>query len=76
MYLPTNLKELLHCKNIHKTWMQLIPVRHSVLQENKLSIVNPLIPAGLYQNYFHMHPKKNKIKNHCNKQFPIWKVYF
>lgn len=60
MYLPTNLKELLHCKNIQKTWMQLIPVRHSVLRENKLSNFNPLIPAGLYQNYFHMHLKKKK----------------
>lgn len=38
--------------------MQLIPVRHFVLGENKLSIVNPLIPAGLYQNHFHMHLKK------------------
>lgn len=33
--------------------MQLIPVRQSVLQENKLSIVNPLIPAGLYHKHFH-----------------------
>lgn len=48
MYLPTNLKELLHCKNIQKTWMQLIPVRQPVLRGNKLSIFNPLIPADLY----------------------------
>lgn len=62
MYLPTNLKELLHCKNIQKTWMQSIPIRHTVLHENKLSIFNPLIPAGLYQNYFHTRLKKKKSK--------------
>lgn len=75
MYLSTNLKELLHCKNIQKIWMQLIPVRHSVLQENKLSTVNPLIPAGLYQNYFHMHLKK-KSKITALSSFPSEKCIF
>lgn len=62
IYLPANLQELLHCKNIQKSWMQLIPVRHFVLQENKLSIINPLIPASLYQNHFHMRLRHQKLK--------------